>query len=82
MPTLLGDGREFDGASFTLNVQMMDLVTLKRDQTIECRAITWNSAGYIGGGRGSKIQRMVREALDDQLDIFLNDYYAANPKKK
>lgn len=41
---------------------------------------TYETNGYVGTVGSSKL-RDLREAVADEVDIFINDYLAENPKE-
>ena len=70
----------YDGfVNYGIIVQFRDLVVLDRFPAKLAPATVWQRAaiGIIGL---SKIQQ-IREQLKDQVNMFINDYLAANPKK-
>jgi len=65
--------------AFSVSLKIQERVSLYRDESIKCRAATWIEG--VTGTYGSDPEYIVT-ALENSLDIFLNDYYKANPKKK
>jgi len=62
-----------------LEIQLIQNVLLERDQSMSCSAATWSISGVASGGK-DKIQT-VRDFIKDNMDEFINDYLAVNPKK-
>jgi hypothetical protein len=65
---------------FDINVTLIQGVFLMRNQEITAIGGTWfrDLLGCVGD---SLFVSTVRQGVDDLVDIFLNDYLAANPKK-
>jgi ribosomal protein S8 len=61
-------------------LELKQNVFLARDTTKLCIASTWN--GSTTGSVGSKKIETIRDSVKDSVDIFINDYLAANPKDK
>ncbi len=66
------------GNAFRVSLEIFEYVILRRDESIECLAFTWNE--NMLGTHGNNVEYIVT-ALGELLDEFLNDYYKANPKK-
>lgn len=67
------------GKAFSINLQVNESVVLCRDKNILCSATTWQR---VGTGTHEDRPEFIISTLSELLDIFLNDYYKANPKKK
>ena len=66
------------GVAFSISLEIHDMVQLVRDPSIIKTASTWDTS--TTGTHGGDPEYIVT-ALNKLLDIFLNDYYKANPKK-
>ena len=73
--------RKTGRGTYSLGVELCETVRLVRDPTIMCIGITWRSAGRLGTSSNSDIEGRIRNVVDAELDGFLNDYLAANPKQ-
>jgi hypothetical protein len=59
-------------------VKLLQRVRLVRDQSIEYDAVTWRQ----GGVGGPKLEvRMIHSLVANNLDDFIEDYLAVNPKQ-
>lgn len=65
--------------AYSIRVGLDQEVSLWRKPTIRATATTWISAsvGIVGVNR---MRAAVRESVSDQVDEFLNNYLAVNPK--
>jgi hypothetical protein len=63
--------------AYSILVQLKEWVTLARG--FETTGVIWQR-GLVGTVGKAKL-RLIRGGLGDQVDIFINDYLAANPKK-
>ncbi len=70
--------KNYPVASFNINLQLYQTVYLTRDLTKICNAMTWELS-YVGIASLSNIQS-IRESVKDQVDEFINNYLAVNPK--
>jgi hypothetical protein len=62
-----------------ISVALKQTVILERDPTIRCINVeTWDEAIVLVGGI-SKIDGRVKEYVKEFIDMFCNDYIAANP---
>jgi len=61
---------------YSVNVGLTEDVILSRNRSIETSATTWKKSAL---GITPDL-RAVREAVGDQVDKFMNDYLAVNPK--
>ena len=63
---------------FSIAINLRQWVYLKRNPNIHLTGTTWyiHSMGTVGEDRTSQI----REAIKDDIDIFINDYLSVNPK--
>ncbi|MHC4426742.1 MAG: hypothetical protein ACYSYV_11700 [Planctomycetota bacterium] len=69
---------EIQLTGYCIEVQLKELVPLPRNPTKFIFATTWEH-GYIGITPVEKISG-VRGKVKDLVDIFINDYLAANPR--
>jgi len=69
-------------AVYVISVKLKQNVFLARDTTKLCIASTWDSKGSNVGSVGlDKIETTIRKNIKDNVDEFINDYLAVNPKK-
>lgn len=68
-------------AVFVISVELNQNVFLARDTTKLCIASTWDTKGVVGSVGLDKIETTIREDVIDNVDQFINDYLAVNPKK-
>ena len=66
--------------AFHISVELNQLVYLNRNPDIIVFARTWRSAGSIGTAGRNNVANL-RNFVKDQVDIFINDYLAVNPKE-
>jgi hypothetical protein len=89
--------KDFPIAAFSQQVELKEYVTLDRPGTMpsaaediakkygigipgfRTRGVIWDKSST--GTVGNKMIRALRETVDDEVDKFINDYLAANPKK-
>ena len=64
---------------FTVNLDIMQGVRLDRDPSVFCTASTWQH-GMSGWAGSQMIIDSIREGINSQVDEFLNDFLAENPK--
>ena len=64
-----------------MNVNFNQKVNLTRNPDVSCMATTWwtSATGAVGG---KEMEEKVRSTIKDQVDLFLSDYLAVNPKQK
>ena len=62
--------------AYLIEVGVREVVTLARG--FEAPGTIWQTG--LLGGVGTERKRMIRESVGDQVDMFINDYLAANPK--
>ena len=67
------------GNAFHVDLEIHEQVSLDRDKSIECVATSW---GRGVTGIHTNDPEYIISSLGELLDVFLNDYYKANPKKK
>lgn len=72
-------GKETGYWPFSIYVALSERVRLERNPEIVVDAATW-STGCIAAGPTDSLPRGVRDYVGDMVDIFCNDYLAANPK--
>ncbi len=65
--------------AYSIVVQLMQGVTLRRDSSISGRAVTWSNGGV--GTVGQNTLRKIREDVCDHVDQFINAYLSVNPKE-
>jgi hypothetical protein len=65
--------------TFSVIVQLSQLVTLSRDPKITSLAVTWNDAA-IGSADARELSTAIRRAVRDKVDEFINAYRVANPR--
>lgn len=63
-----------------ININFNQMVYLERKPDVSCMATTWwtTAKGAVGV---KEMEKKIRETIKDQVDIFLNEYFAVNPKK-
>lgn len=66
------------GYAYMISLDVMQRVRLTRDPSIDAPAVTWTT-GEIGSVGGSNLSR-IRDSLRAQVDLFINAYWAVNPK--
>lgn len=71
---------DIDLFNASFRVELQQHAVLKRDPSILCNAITWH-AWSVGLLVSSKDLQLVRKVINDHIDVFINDYLAANPKE-
>jgi len=64
--------------AFNISLELSQKVLLERDPTKICEASTWNTDSV--GSVGLKEIQSIRESVKDEVDKFINDYLAVNPK--
>jgi len=71
--------KEYKIAAAVVSVELREETILLRNMSTSVRATTWSkkSVSLLGLTRFDTI----REAVRDIIDIFINDYLAANPKE-
>lgn len=64
-----------------MNVNFNQKVNLARNPGVSCMATTWwtSATGAVGG---KEMEVKVRDTIKEQVDLFLKDYLAVNPKHK
>jgi len=60
-------------------ISVYERACLKRDNTMCGGFITWQTSG-IFTTKGKNASQWLQENLNDTMDIFLHDYFAANPR--
>lgn len=65
-------------AAMSISVQLKEMVLLERNRTIRDTATTWNKGKTLLYGL-HKLDK-TRDDVRDLVDMFINDYLAANPK--
>ncbi len=61
---------------YSIGIDLNQRVTLARDPSTVTHASTWHTGSVGIGG-----VEFIRNAIKSNIDVFLNDYLAANPKK-
>jgi ferredoxin-fold anticodon binding domain-containing protein len=70
---------ESRSAVYVISVNLYQYVFLARDITKVCDASTWKKETF--GSVGLSRIETIRESVKDDIDKFINDYLAVNPKK-
>lgn len=70
---------ELELAAVYVKVELKQYVLLKRDPTLVCSCDTWREEGVTLVLL--KDFKNIRETVKDAVDMFCNDYLAANPKE-
>jgi hypothetical protein len=78
MMNIDGEGEITGFVSYYISLGLHQSVFLARDTTKLCVAETWNSV-LMGSVALHKIE-IIRENVKDEIDGFINNYLAANPK--
>ena len=68
-----------DAWIYDIELEFYQRVQLERDPEVRATVPTWSSAGDLGVVTASQTQ-LLRDAIKDQIDVFLNAYLSANPK--
>ena len=65
--------------ALAIHVELWQAVLLVRDPTTTTMAPTWTARGTIGSV-GTNSMHAVRESVGDDVDTFIQDYLAMNPR--
>jgi len=65
--------------SFSIDIGVIQNVTLDRDPKQKTYAATWSTGG-VGSIKQEFLPRL-KDSVDDLLDLFIKSYLAVNPKK-
>ena len=65
--------------SFSIDIGVIQNVTLDRDSKQKTYAATWSTGG-VGSIEKEFLPRL-KDSVDDLLDLFIKSYLAVNPKK-
>jgi hypothetical protein len=68
-------------AAFAISVELQEGAYLCRNSTLIADAPIWKKGG-VGTCSSNNLKDFVREALRDFVEVFINDYLAANPKDR
>ncbi len=75
-----------DGPLYAFDIQsvLMQRVALLRNRKIETTAVTWpyNQTSTFGTTPSLMVERTIKDIVARQVDEFINDYLAANPKER
>jgi hypothetical protein len=71
--------KEIKLVAYSISLELKQTVFLARDTTKKYSASTWH-IGSVGTVGLSNITT-IRESVKNDVDIFINDYLAVNPKK-
>ena len=71
-------GRSLGGVAY-IDISLIQSVMLYRDPTIVAGALTWTH-GTLIAGPDETMREQIRNAVKDEVDIFLNAWLSANPK--
>jgi hypothetical protein len=64
------------------DVELFQSVVLNRDKSISTLASTWRTGGVALGVGKANLVKGVRDLLRQDVDEFINDFLAANPRIK
>ena len=78
--TIVDEGRR--DAVFSIRVELQEGAYLCRNGALFCDAPVWKKGVGIGTCSPNDLKDYVRECLRDIVDMFINDYIAANPKDR
>lgn len=67
--------------AYSVDVEVMQMVTHVRDRDVPRWAVTWSANKLIAMFGGTAFAANVRERVGDRVDVFVNAYLAANPKR-
>lgn len=74
-----------DGPLYALTIQsvLIQRVTLLRNRKIETAAVTWPyiQTSTFGMTPSLMVERTIKDTVERQVNEFINDYLAANPKE-
>jgi hypothetical protein len=76
--TIMYEERNF--AAFSISMELRDSAYLSKDHK-RCTAVVWQE-NSLNTCSLSSLKAFVRESLRDEVDKFINDYLAANPKEQ
>jgi hypothetical protein len=65
---------------YSIRLDFEEAVTLERDKSIWVIAETWSTPANLGLAGSEVISDAVRQKVGDEVDAFVNDYLAENPK--
>ncbi len=65
--------------SFSIDIGVIQNVTLDRDPKQKTYAVTWSTGG-VGSIEKEFLPRL-KDSVDDLVDLFIKSYWAVNPKK-
>ena len=69
---------EADIYPYSIDLLLIQKVSLLRDPKLTSYAITWSTGGV--GSIGKPILSQLRESVEAMVDVFVNAYLAENPK--
>jgi hypothetical protein len=65
--------------SLTTKVELLQMVRLSRDLSIETHAVTWSRQGSVYAPKPR--DSTVRQQIGGLIDLFIQDYLSVNPKQ-
>jgi hypothetical protein len=69
------------GYSYFVSLEFKQTVHLERKSKLLIVAATTWGRGRVGSRSKSQLKGGIRDSVKDKVDLFLNDYLTANPKK-
>ena len=69
-----------DFVYYALHISLLQPVILTKTSNLSCYGRTWFVSSAGGASKKESVQ-VIRADIEKQIDRFLNDYRAANPKK-
>jgi hypothetical protein len=70
-----------DFVYYALHIALLQPVVLANTSTLSCYGRTWFTSS-AGGAAKKESAQIIREDVNRQIDTFIKDYRAVNPKKK
>lgn len=74
------DVNEIDHMIYSIIIKLVQRVGLLRAPYMTVFGATWDSSGTVIRSK-SKFLETARQSVKDHMDLFINDYLTANPKK-
>lgn len=73
-------GERAEAISYSIDLEFIQSVNLTRNpSTLVANGVTWSTHSLGITFDDPRLVRMIRDKLDDQIDVFINDYLLANP---